>query len=249
MSKPATVHDFVAANTALTQLSYSALSNVPEFEAGSYEHWVFDKGDAQGLVGRINGRALAVQSTAPTYNAKSLVLGTDGAAYQKGLLTALDDTAEFTVCAVFKWSSTPKLVFGTVDASNGSALIVAGSSPAVGSFVRGPSSTTRGIVMSPGPSSGDFIFAALGISLSGAHRTRRYYVSGQSFESTDDSAAETVSSRKFAFGDAYYNNVTYNNSVELAEASIFTAPLSLAQMAAVYKRAKVRMARRSITIA
>lgn len=58
MSGPATIRNIILADTSLVQVSASALSYLPEFEADASEHWIFDKGDASGLVGRVNGLSL-----------------------------------------------------------------------------------------------------------------------------------------------------------------------------------------------
>lgn len=220
----------------------SGVANLPEAEAGAWGHWIFDKGDADSLVGLVNNRNLSLQGAAPTYAATSLTVGD----YQKALLTGLADRLDYTVAVVVEYDTGNQVIAGALSATESGALISNGDTKPYSSFVRGPSTVGLGNVPDTAPTEGDFVFVAHAIDHTTSTRTRTLFASGESQDFDTDDAAMTPSSSDIAFGNGYWS--TYTNEVTLAEAMVFDSALTASEMAAIYLRSKARMARRSISI-
>lgn len=255
MPYAARVLPFVSTNPLITRIDYAdVLALNPtgitaEMEADAYDHWIFDTGDSQALVGRTNGRSLTRQSAAPAYSSDHIVGGT----YGNALLSDLNNREDFTVVATVKYPSSPGMVAGSVETTtNGASLLMGVSTSAeVSSFVRGPSTTQRELNLSSTPSAGSWIAVGMALDYSGSTRRRTLAAAGQSVEITNDSADMTINgtAKKIALGNAYYNSAPYNTTaISVHSFILYDRALTLSQLQGVLGRERLRGQRRGLTV-
>lgn len=248
---PALVHNFVGDPTGLTQVPLAdvqALNSViPEFEADSYDHWVFDTGDEDGFIGRVNERVLTLETTGGN-DIQPTSVGLVG--YGNSLVSTLADRDDWTIAAIAKYTSADAFVGGCWGGSGGgggSLIIGAGTSGEAQSVVD-PGGTFN-LDATSTPSAGAWTAIAMALDYTtGRRRTLRFQ--GETASKTDDAADKTDDNFLIAFGNRYYNFAPYSTTVLwLAEAVLWDRALTAAELAAWEERARVRAARRSISVA
>lgn len=254
MSNLFTILPFSVNNSSLPVIPSSDYQRLSDFEIGSYEHWLFDKGNSSDLTGGVNGRLLTVQSTAPTYSGNYLSIPSDEG---KGLLTDMGEVAgqKDTICVVFKYSTTTGVVipFGSLSKTAEGSL--GGSAPYIGNASRDlllqyrPTNVNSIDTLKDVPAAAwQFMAVSRDMSAGGIVRT---LVGGQTAHEITVSAVASYipagNNRKIALGSAYYNAVA-GVTLDFAEAVVFDRQLSATELNGVYTRAKARMAARGITV-
>lgn len=253
MSNLFTILPFSVNNSVLPVIPSSDYQRLSDLEIGAYEHWLFDKGSSNDLVGGINGKQLTVQSTAPTYSGSYLsISGNEG----NGLLTDMGEVAGQidTICVVFKHSSSTGIVvpFGTLSKTADASL--GGGSPFIGN-------TPRDLLLQYRPTNiasidtgkdvpaatWHFLAVSRNMATGGVVRT---LLGGQTVHEITVGGVAYIpagNNRKIALGSAYYTAAT-GVTLDFAEAVVFDRQLSATELNGVYMRAKARMSARGITV-
>lgn len=229
---------------SLPVISPSDIDYFVDYEAQSYDHWVFGS-DASSLVGLNNGNALSPQST-PTYGSNYARIGT---AVGNGLRTALEDsaTSEDTVVAVVRVATLPgiQIPFGTLDTSTGGSLFFGDGNCSI---------TYRGIFSSQPAgnaiTANTWHFVAVSRDFRGTGKSIKSLVGGGSVVERASSAtySPAPAGRKISAGNAYYGSGVATGVMDLAEFIVFNRALSSAELLALYARRKTKLAARGVTV-
>lgn len=225
-----------------------------EVESSPYDHWIL-KGSSASLVGLKSGRVLTPQSTLPTYQPGYLNMTSE---VGKALLTDMTDAAAQTVVVILKRPVLPinsevQILAGAIDtvgsgaASTGSGIYVQGTTSASLTLnIRGGS----GLLLTTAPGAvGDWTMVAFGEQSDATSLAGTSYAGGAATNKTTSwpGVAKRVSTRKIAIGNGYYGSGVIS-ALSIAEVLLYDRALSVAELDAVYARAKVRMASRGLTL-
>lgn len=212
-----------------------------EDEASSFDHWIFDTGDAAGLTGRTSGTLLTPEGTGATYGANFVTINP---ATGNGLRSTLMDARKQTVCAVVRPNNSPATlhIAGSRNTTAGSQLtftsslanLTAAQTPVFGNSLAGPFSA------------GAWYFVALSESDALGTTTQIIHASGGSAVFTGGSL-KTLTGAGIALGNSGAS-LTTGGTISAAEFILFDRALSAAELSAVYTRSKARMAERGITV-
>lgn len=236
----------------------------PIFPAGietdAYGQWDFANND-NSLASLIDGKALALNASAPTYYSDSLKIADGGL---NGLLTDLDDRAAMTFCAVAKLhpgtgSLENSVLFNSSNATasqgGGMGYLSWGASTNLTiNYQTRQQTTLASAVIPPGNaivSGSGWVFLAF---TRDDASPRTIYGGSLVATAADGSAlgAKTLASpmRKVSIGNSYFpGDGTYYSGARLAEAIIFTGIKTTAELAAIAARSKARMLRKGIVLA
>lgn len=227
----------------------SDITYLTAYEPDSYDHWVFDKGNSSGLVGIKGSKSLSVMSTQPAYSANYLTMGN---AMGKALQSDLLDTSagNYTMCCVVRNPilANPKVPFGTLGDKGGS-LYLGATAPGQDAWM-----AYRGLTVSPTAVDtaqavpvNQFAFMACALDFSGATKKIRSLVGGASGHEFSSAGVYQHSDLPIALGNGYYSLANAGN-LDFAEFILFSQPLTIDQMKAVYLRSKSRMLSRGIAL-
>ena len=232
------------------------LKRLTNLEIGAYDHWIFNAGSSTGLTGKLSGKALTVQSTAPTYAGSYLTISADQG---KALLTDLGESAgqADTIAMVCKINALPTsgavVLSGTLGPSSGETPPLGGGSLYINSAGGALFLNNRGLY-SPDTTetaaADTWMFVCVSRNLvSGGYVRMLKGGSATVREYTGDYSVyvPAPSPRKLALGGAYYNN-RVGHTLSIFEAVIFNRGLTAAEMQALYLRAKARAAAAGITV-
>lgn len=225
------------------------INYLDNYDPGTLEHWIFDRGNISSITGRKNGKVLTPQ-VAPVYNRSNLTIS---GALANAIISDYPDSslAVDTFCMVFKCAA------GTI----GQSLILSnGTLSTTGLYISvaggGVSRTANlsfsgvGYIPNIGAiAAGQYYFIAVARNFSGTTKIVRYIVGGMpAFES-------------IFFNMAYSPNLISNvglgntsmsgtdpNSISYSEFRIYPRCLSLIELNAVYVDAKKRAALRGISV-
>ena len=244
MTSPALILPIILADPSLPQVDYADLTNVPEFESDASEHWLFDAGDADNLVGRLNGLALTPVGSAPTHSANYLRTADGTTGNRHGLATPFDDSATMTMCAVVQREAlgafSGRVALGSYTTTTGQGFLWTPEGFARTRAHAGSALGTSGVA------NGAWVFIAL--ACDDVTDLSRGYVAGVA--QTEVSVSKSVAANKLALGNGYYTPSGYEQGTAAAELIVYNGRgLSFAELGEVYARSKVRMARRGITVA
>jgi len=229
---------FVLANNEVDYLG-------AQFEIDSYDHWVFSKGNAEGLVGLNNGKLLTLQSSvpadAPAFSPSFLTMST---ASGKALLSDVVEDASlpaYTVCAIVREPTTIsgiKPIFGTVVASPAAnnLTFVAGSPPSrhfFASYSGATSSRDTGVVSTIG----SWYFVATAVDYTGTSKIERTLIGGSAGSQGSGAGPHLFSGRPIAMGNAYYATGVAG-LMDVAEFIVYKRALTLDEMGDVALRRK-----------
>lgn len=228
------------ASSGLTQLDYTALENVPEWEAKAYGHWLFDRGDATNLTDRVNQRVLTLQGSAPTYGANYLTIGAYGNALQTDIA---DSTKEWTLFAVAYVPATYGMIGGTAVGATGAALLMSGAD--ITSYAGGLGNLTADV--SPNLVVTDWVCA--GMAINHATAQARNVVGATATNSSTAEGAYTSSAVPVSIGNANWTGQGdyTTGGVSIAEAIVWDRALSADELLQVAARSRIRAIRRGIT--
>lgn len=243
MKLPAIMLSTVIDNPLLEQSAFSEVSGAPELERGATEHWLFDKGNTDGLTGRLAAGVLTPSAAEPTWAANAVVIPNG----LNGLKTPYHDTAAQTVTAVVRFNTivgAAAIVFGalTQNSTEGGGLAYWNPTNLI--------ALTRGITSSAvkvrpaGIADGVWAFVAL----SQSPTSRTLMLGGATPVTTAGVKTATTIGKKVSLGNAYYNVDGWRQGQHANELAYFNRALSIPEMEAVYARAKVRAARRGIAV-
>jgi hypothetical protein len=224
----------------------SDIEYLTDFEVGSYDHWIFNRGSAVDLVGRKAGKALTPQSDAPTYGAGYLSLSNLAG---KGLLSNLQETAtgKYTVCAVVRepvaGSTALRVPFGTLDMTAGGTGGMPFMSGAANARKLYTAYTGLGASIDTGQAvpNASWLFIAASFDASVATKQLRTLIGGTAGNTQSPVAAYTASPRAVALGNGYYTGGVAGN-LDFADFILFDRALSMADLQAVYVRRKAKLA-------
>ena len=248
---------FAVADLSLPKISAADVEQyVPyEVESSPYEHWIL-KGAGSSLVGLKNGRALTPQSTLPIYQPGYVDITSE---IGKALLTDMTDAAAQTLVLIMKRPTLPvnsevQIIGGAIDTvgsgvtSTGSGMYAQGTTPTSLTLnIRGGS----GLLLTNTPGAvGDWMMAAFAEQSDATALSGTSYAGGASTNKTTSWAgtSKRVSTRKIAVGNGYYGSGMIT-TLSLAEVILYDRALSVAELDAVYARAKARMESRGLTLA
>lgn len=240
----------ISTKIPVATVAQADIEYLTDYDPSSYEHWIFDKGGAGGLVGRKAGKVLVPQSDAPGYAAAYLSVSP---AMGKGLLTDIVESAnaEDTICAVVQDSHAGAQLswlwgnFATGSGGGGAAFNVASPDRSLHGFYSPVAvSANSGLKID----STKFYFVAISRSFSGPTKRVRMYVGG--LGSLDVTAATTYTSaaRPTVIGNGYHSSTVATTAKNYAELAAYQRFMSTTDLQAVYLRAKARMAARGITV-
>lgn len=245
MKTPVIILPVILGNSTLPQVPYEDIENLPEFETDASDHWIFDKGNASNLIGGLAGTTLQPVGAAPVHSPASMLLADGG---RTGMISAFPDAAVSTLCGVFRRRAivSPNIgvpLMGSVafDAESGGS----GMYDFIGGVIQGRTRLGAAVGVSGTASMAvdTWYFAAI-VNAAG---TNTYYVGG--IGASVETQAKTLADRNYALGNAYIANEGYYDGARVAEFMIFgDTAKSQAELASIYARSKVRMARRNITL-
>lgn len=213
----------------------------------AYDHWIFDKGDATGLTGRINGKLLTLQANAPTYSAKHVSLP---AAAGNALLTDRPDAVDSvdTVCAVVRLSvaSGIQTPIGTLDAGSGGGPFFSGAAPrrVFSSYRHGVASLE---IANPVADGGVWYFVSVSRNFAGAAKSLIHLIGGFAAVAAAPGTYTPRAGGNVAMGNAYYASAAVG-TMDFGEFIYFDRALSAAELQAVYERSKERMTASGIVV-
>lgn len=240
----------VSPSKGLATISEADVDYLVDYEPTSYDHWIFSKGSAAGLVGVNAGRSLTPQSAVPTYSANFLTI--DGG-IGKALLTDMTETADVTrtMCVVVRdpySGGAIRVPFGTLDSVNntGGSPFISGST-----YPRPMYTTYRNITNSQNTGmtvdKALWLFLAVSIDFSGATKYVRSLVGGQAGIEVTATTAYAASANKVAVGNGYYSGAAAG-PMDFAEVITYAKALTLAELRAVYARRKARLAKLGVAV-
>lgn len=233
----------ITVSGSLPVIPSADIQSLVNYEQTSYEHWIFS-GGAGALVGKKAGKALTLQSTAPTYSAYYLSFGGNG----KALLTDLMDSAAATdtVCVVMRpaASVTMQVPFGNVGSVlGGSPLIYGTPTRTLAHTYRGISNSGNQTAISPAA----WQFLAISRNFSGTTKSIRMLLGGTAQAVTTNSGTYTPAATPIALGNSSLAGVGVD-VIDYAEFIIFPTALDATELEAVYQRAKARCAARGLAV-
>lgn len=246
-ARPALVLPNVLANPALPQVPWTPSMRPAELERSLTEHWIFDSGNSDCLVGGLRGDGLTLAGAAPSYSPGYLTTASGG---RNGLITPYFEQETQTQFAVVRKDSIVPggfsiPLYGTYSdgdtASGHMTYQIGGYFDAV--RTSGGNVTTTQVASTASPSVGNWMFVAT----VHAPESRMVYVGGVGTFS--DTPNKVKSTRRLAIGNAYYNISAWMQSLLVAEYGVVLGyALSADDLDDFYVRSKVRQARRSKTV-
>lgn len=236
---PITVSD-----TSLPVIPSSDIELLMPYADDAYEHWLFDRGDATNLVGRVNERSLALQGAAPVYHETYLTLPS---AAGGALLTGRPDTVDAfdTMCAVVRMGGPAgiKAPLGTLGATTGAGIFLSSAAHGMYSTLR----PSVGSLLIASPAELDiWYFIAMSRDLATATRKVTHLVGGFSMIE----AAPTsylAAAGNIAVGNAYYTTGSAG-TIDVGEFIYFDRAVAASELLDIYAESKVRMAARGIAV-
>lgn len=240
----------IATAGSLPAATFTDVTQLREYESAATDHWIFDRGSGGNLTGLKAAITLTqIGATAPTHNAKSLTLAS---AVNNQLSTGVADGLTYTWCAVVKvpalnqGSGVGQALFSTYGGTaNGGANfnIQGGTAVDMNSRAIISAAVVSNNVNITDVTVGAWNFYAFAVDHSGSNRLRRLVSGSASTDLTDTAALTPHGTTKLGLGAT---SSDFGNGAEFAEAIYFGGvALTLAQIAAIYARSKVRLLRRS----
>lgn len=248
MTNLITMLPFSVSNPALPVIPEADIIRLNPWESDSYAHWLFG-GDSGSLTDGVNGRALTVPGSAPSYSSKHLTVAQN---FGNGLRSGLMETAtqRVTMACVVRDPGTITgiaIPFGTLDASHGIAPFrnSAGSNIFLTArTVNNMNSGVTGLAMT----ANSWLFIAMALDFSAATKDCTILRGGSAavtLSGTGTLVPQTAGG--FALGASYYASSAVQN-LDFAEAVLFDRTLSPAELGNLYIRSKNRMAARGLTV-
>ena len=226
------------------QTDFSGLSNpYPTAETGAVGHWLFGTGNQLYIDLTGSATNLTENGTTPTFDYNTLQV----AGQADGLLSAITEPSNLTMCLVFQYSVAGYILNGTLTTSGV-------SSNGVSMYI------SNGLFMNERGGFGNLQIATTS-DLSGTN----YTFVAMSVDSSDnyvgylgDSTSTTVisgtgsgrnaSTRALSVGDVHYNSSPFVGTPQIAEAIFFDSAKTEAELDAIYARSVTRMSARNITV-
>jgi len=223
--------------------SFAGLNNpYPTAETGAAGHWLFGTGNQLYIDLTGSATNLTENGTSPTFDYTTAQMAGQG----DGLLSAITEPLNLTMCLVVKFGPSAVVLNGTLDNSpriNGVSMF----------FSSGFKINERGG------------FGNITIAPSSAFTSGNYYFIAMSVDSTDayigylgDSTSTTVvsgaggtrnpSTRALSVGNVHYAGGSFTGNPIIAEAIFFDSAKSEAELDAIYARSVTRMSARGITV-
>ncbi|MGF6347899.1 hypothetical protein [Variovorax sp. W2I14] len=238
------------------KISLADIQFLTDYDPMSYDHWLFNKGSSLDLTGRKQGKALTPQSGAPSYSPNYLTIAN---ALGNGLLTDLSETATAvdTMCVVVRDNATNGLQsilgsLGTAGDNSGGGVFFSGSGAARTLFASYRGTTINSAGLGAPTPAGSHYFVGVSRDFSGGVKRVNMFVGGvASIALTGSNAfAPAPAPRKLGIGSTYIVSAgTPSTSVDFAEAAFYTDVFrSLADLEAMYQKAKVRQAALGIAV-
>lgn len=228
----------VNTDATLPVVSPNDVKYLSGLEESAYEHWMFNGGDANTLVGRVNGIPLTPQSALPVYSNNRLSISS---VVGESLLTGLTGTEAasgggFTLFTVLKTpvarGGNPIQLFGNFGEGSGVMLSVRGWTAEEGWEL-----TVWGHEVNINVQPSTWLFVGASIDAVGGN-ARLLISPSQKVESTGNSFGL---SGEFALGNRAYDGGSVA-TLEIAEAGIIKTPYTLPELEELYVRSKARMA-------
>lgn len=237
-------------NLALPLIPSADINAYLDFEPAAYDHWVFNKGGVGGLTGLTNGKVLTPQAPSTLqYNQNYVELAmTTGSGLLTDYVTANTRSHTFWIVAqeAAVYSAVAMLMgdFQTTPTGSGGALFLSTVSGTRYLYENYYGLVGNQRIDSVALTPTDWNFYAISMDLAGramlmAQNNTRKLVA--------QSAVEYLAgARGVVIGNGYYAGNTAR--LRVGEAGIIDAALSDTQLAELYARAQVRMAKQGITI-
>ena len=202
-------------------------------EAGALGHWLFgpDNTSYNNLTG---GADVTEQGTSPTFTTNTVV----GLDFGNALQTSIADSADLTMCLVFKATSNFQILCGTVANPGGGASLFEQSNSLLAVDRSGLNSTLVSTTV------GNYYFAAVSLSSANTYVTFVGLTTGNSV--TTGSSVRNDGNGDLGVGNRYYNGGSGNN--EIAEFIAFDSAKTSTELDAIYGRSTTRMSNRGITL-
>jgi hypothetical protein len=223
--------------------SFAGLSNpYPTAETGAVGHWIFGTGNQLYIDLTGSATNLTENGTAPTFDYNFARI----AGQADGLLSAITEPSNLTMCLIFEQSAGPYILNGTVTTS------AAGTDGVSIFYSNGLSMNERGgfgnlQIAGSGAFSGGYYFAAMSVDSSDNYigylgdSTSTTVISGTG-------AGRNASTRALSVGDVHYNSTPFTGTPAIAEAIFFDSAKSETELDAIYTRSVARMSARNITV-
>lgn len=218
-------------------------------EASATGHWVFgtDYAGMTDLVASQPMSELIAGATSLTTNSVVISDG-DGSAgqAQRGLVSALPQQAEQTICAVVSATSGQnRILMGNLSTTNGAGLFTFGTD--LFGNARGlPFNNTN---FDPGtPTSTPFVFVAMSISATQSWLLFRGAPTGAVTATGAPLAAPVPISAPLGIGNTNYNSASFSDGGAYAEFIVFNGYRTQADIEGIYQRSKARLVGRGITV-
>lgn len=239
-------------------VAQASLGTVPEqfvnlfeiYELDAYEHWIFDRGSSQNLIGKVNNRMLTAQSTEPTYSASFLTLPRENG---KALITDRADSATGieTMFAVVRASaalgSNQMQIMGSLGASTGFGIFFHSTAFPKVLRITARDTVFANTLAGEASAADQWVFVAMSRDFSGATKTIKSLRGGGVLYNLSSTATYTPSANNLALGNAYTTALT-GGGMDVAEFGIFSQALNDAQLQSLYARRKRELARIGISV-
>lgn len=218
-------------------------------EAGAVGHWVFGS-DYAGMTDLVSAQPMTeLIAGASSLTANSVVISDgDGSAgqAQRGLVSALPQQAEQTICAVVSATSGQnRLLIGNLSTADGAGLFTFGAD--LFGNARGlPFNNTN---FDPGtPTSAPFIFVAMSVSATQNWLLFRGGPAGAVTATGTPLAAPVPISAPLGIGNTNYNSASFSTGGAYAEFIVLNGHSTQAEVEGIYQRSKARLAGRGISV-
>jgi hypothetical protein len=220
------------------------------YERAAYEHWIFDRGSSDNLIGRVNNRLLTAQATEPNYSAGYLTLPRVNG---QALLTDRSDTATAveTLFAVVRASadlgSSSMQIMGSLGATTGSGIFFHSVAFPKVLRVTARDGMFSNALAGEASNADQWVFVAMARNFSGATKTIKSLRGGGVIYNLSTATGYTPSAGNIALGNAY-TAAAGAGSMDVAEFGIFTQALSDADLQSLYARRKRELGRLGISV-
>ena len=218
-------------------------------EAGAVGHWVFGT-DYAGMTDLVSSQPLTeLIAGASSLTANSVVISDgDGSAAQaqRGLVSAVPQQAEQTICAVVSATSGQnRILMGNLSTTDGAGLFTFGAD--LFGNARGlPFNNTN---FDPGtPTTAPFIFVAMSVSATQNWLLFRGDPAGAVTATGTPLAPPVPISAPLGIGNTNYDSSGFSVGGAYAEFIVFNGHRTQAEVEAIYQRSKARLGGRGVTV-
>ena len=234
-----------SANQGFTWTIEEASGVAPE--SGAAGHWLFGA-DYPNTEDLVSGQQLTeLIPGAATLNAASLSIsdGTGSGDAKRGLETPFAQAPEQTVCLVVSGLPGNRILGGNLSTTDGAGAFMFGT--ALQNNARGKPHGNV-VIESAVPQTAPFIFVAQSVSASQDWVLFRGDATASVVQTGSPSAAAEDTGKSIGIGNTAYTSGSFVTGGDYAEAIVFNAHKTQAELEAIYQRTRTRLATRGISL-